>query len=323
MKFIIIILFFLNTLDAKPATKNEIVEFCKTKASEFNNYKRLYKHTYNKCMKENKNISFNKLQEVKKNEKIINEIRTKNKQLEINNNKKFAPRIIGIWMDNYAFIGTKIVLYKYYGKTYLANVFKTYSIITEVITKKVYNGIQIFDIKGKHFGEYFLLIPNQDLEFWNKTKSYYTASKVKLIKYELEKVKENIIKSHIKLQKNIYKESHYIRNIKLNISIRYFTLNGKTYFIGKTNLPKGTKIGIQLNNRASDFQIYISSNGEYESIGFSNLNKPLIGKYKVEIMIYNNQAWQTKEIINKLNHYYGYGLDKEDKKASILKEFIF
>jgi len=262
----------------------------------------------------------------KENKQIIKQKKQIEQTKEYKQNAKSAIKILGIWSDEYGFVGTKLVLYNYEGKLFLDNVFETYSITTELTSEEVLNGIVLYDINGKHFGEYFLLTSQKNLQFWNKTRNYYTAKKLKLTEDEIQRVKQLLHESQSGLSKKReikLKKENTIKNHKLKISINYHSLNGKIYFTGKTNLPQDTKIGIRLNDKASDFKIYIKHDGSYKSTGFSELDRPLHGKYKVELMLFRNQFWQTKKILKKLDDYYGYGLDYTDNKASVVKEFIF
>ncbi len=60
------------------------------------------------------------------------------------------------------------------------------------------------------------------------------------------------------------------------------------------------------------------------STGFSNLGNRLVGKYKVEIKVINNQFWQTKDIQKKLEEYgLEYGLFKENSTATIIHNYSF
>jgi hypothetical protein len=74
---------------------------------------------------------------------------------------------------------------------------------------------------------------------------------------------------------------------------------------GRTNLLKGTKLGIELLNdkisyRAQDFDIFIQDDSSFSSV-FSYKNDIFPnGKYKYQILLYQNESWQTKEILEDL-----------------------
>ncbi len=107
---------------------------------------------------------------------------------------------------------------------------------------------------------------------------------------------------------------------KIKVSLESYQVGTLRYFMGETNLPKNTKIGIRLNDRAADFKIYIKEDGSFDSVGFSDRGRALKGKHKVEVLIYN--SWQTKAIMEKLKKYYGYGLSSEGH-AVIIKNYYF
>lgn len=72
--------------------------------------------------------------------------------------------------------------------------------------------------------------------------------------------------------------------------------------IGETNLPEGTKLGISVkgsNYHAQDYKVFVES-GVYESAKFSNRGLPLIGRYDIEIMLYENKNWQTSRVLKEL-----------------------
>ncbi|MEJ1414310.1 MAG: hypothetical protein RPU90_12145 [Candidatus Sedimenticola sp. (ex Thyasira tokunagai)] len=98
-------------------------------------------------------------------------------------------------------------------------------------------------------------------------------------------------------------------NMKLSKSIE----GTKTHITGNTNLPEGTKIGVEVTctggYRAQDFKVWLSSDGSFKSGGFSNREKMLLGKCKAKVFTFNNKSWQTEPIRKKLSLYKGNGIE--------------
>jgi len=71
---------------------------------------------------------------------------------------------------------------------------------------------------------------------------------------------------------------------------------------GTTNLPDGTKLGIELMNggkpAAQDFDVLVTS-GRFHSAGFRNGGSPIVpGKRTVHILTYFTTSWQSQEILD-------------------------
>lgn len=94
----------------------------------------------------------------------------------------------------------------------------------------------------------------------------------------------------------------------LIIELDYIEEGVKIIFMGSTNLPTGTKLGITVTNgkgdRASDFDIFVENN-KFRSLGFSSKGRKMIGKYTVELFTYFNKNWQDQKTLEKLNKYKG------------------
>jgi len=76
---------------------------------------------------------------------------------------------------------------------------------------------------------------------------------------------------------------------------------GEVVIEGKTNLPDGLIIGVELHNgkklAAQDFKVRVYG-GQFQSTGFTNLGSPYApGRYRVHFLSYFNVAWQTPEIL--------------------------
>lgn len=105
---------------------------------------------------------------------------------------------------------------------------------------------------------------------------------------------------------------------KMVISFDYYKKDGAVYFRGTTNLPENTQIGITFDGDLMPYKIYTKEDGSFESQRIGVLR----GKYKIGILIYNNQFWQTKDVLKKLKKYYGYGSKKEGC-ATVTKTYSF
>jgi hypothetical protein len=81
-------------------------------------------------------------------------------------------------------------------------------------------------------------------------------------------------------------------------------ITGKVFIDGSTNLPNGTKVGVEVESvvsgkkrLAQDFEIFISG-GKFRSEGFTAGGSALpAGKHTVRLLSHFNNAWQTDEII--------------------------
>lgn len=85
--------------------------------------------------------------------------------------------LLGTWMANWGY-EYKMVAYKKDGETYIRSVFgdgsssdKTYEL------SESGKGIRLQDEGGKERGEFFIINPTSDLEFWSENGNYYTAPK--------------------------------------------------------------------------------------------------------------------------------------------------
>ncbi|MEX0582787.1 MAG: hypothetical protein WD185_03880, partial [Sneathiella sp.] len=117
----------------------------------------------------------------------------------------------------------------------------------------------------------------------------------------------------------------------IKISIDYKFDGNRLIFYGESNLPSGTKMGVNFTeinltesfsgsdaqgievftdengifygSTSQDFDIYIDDNGNFQSAGFSRQGDKVYGKYVFELFIYNNQNWQTSEVQRMLDNY--------------------
>lgn len=94
--------------------------------------------------------------------------------------------------------------------------------------------------------------------------------------------------------------AYSLSEINLSISAERNNLNG-VVIIGETNLPDGTKLGIELIHGkkagAQDYSVFVSS-GKFRSASFTNNGAPIPeGKQKVHVLTYFNELWQSQEIL--------------------------
>lgn len=80
--------------------------------------------------------------------------------------------------------------------------------------------------------------------------------------------------------------------------------NNGTVIGGVTNLPEGTKLGVELLNgtrlAGQDFNVFVAS-GKFHSAGFRNGTSPLPpGKQRVHIFTYFTTLWQSPAVLNLL-----------------------
>lgn len=106
--------------------------------------------------------------------------------------------------------------------------------------------------------------------------------------------------------KSVTTQTRNERKRELQISLKNKQIGKGTVFYGKTNLPDGTKLGINLEKNGKrcgqDFDIFISG-GEFNSAPFTSHGYPLSGTYSVELFTIFNKIWQTKDILILLESY--------------------
>jgi hypothetical protein len=83
------------------------------------------------------------------------------------------------------------------------------------------------------------------------------------------------------------------------------TGNGGIIIFGKVNLPKGTKIMLDLllsaNKIAGQSDLFLKDDGAFESGIFTNKGNPYTGgKYRIKIYSYFTSRWQSKEVLLKV-----------------------
>ncbi len=76
---------------------------------------------------------------------------------------------------------------------------------------------------------------------------------------------------------------------------------GEIVIEGRTNLPDGLVIGVELYNgkklAGQDFKVKVNG-GQFRSTGFTNRNSPYApGRYRVHFLSFFNGAWQSTEIL--------------------------
>ena len=97
--------------------------------------------------------------------------------------KKAEPKperkIIGSWLDDRPGVGAKMTLFYTNEKLFLESTYSDGSSGAKEMTESSENrGRRIDDKDGNDFGEYFLINPNNELEFWAKDDKYYTAARL-------------------------------------------------------------------------------------------------------------------------------------------------
>ncbi len=115
-----------------------------------------------------------------------------------------------------------------------------------------------------------------------------------------------------------------IQAAQLNIKVSHKVIDGKVFINGFTNLPEGTKVGVEVSSAADDYsaqsyKLYVNSSGLFQSEGFTDLGNPLVGSYNVEVISRINKFWQNEEILTKLARFEGNGVqgDKISLKYSM------
>jgi len=247
------------------------------------------------------------------------------KKLKSKETSSSEREIIGVWLSERPYDSYKMILYRNKNQLFLDKVYPTFTTTTEMKTTIINSGAEIYDIKGKYFGEYFLLKSNGSMEFWSKTGKYYSAKK---IQYEINGSNLSIFENNKFIKPKIDLSQ---KTKDLQLELEYYSQNNKTYFIGQTNLPENTKIGISIDSKSSDYKIYINKDGTFKSAGFSYLGKSIKGEHEIELIVYKNKLWQNNEVLKKLDKYKGYGIEKEsgsfktkmyfeDKKFDLVKK---
>jgi len=108
---------------------------------------------------------------------------------------------------------------------------------------------------------------------------------------------------------------------QLSIKVSHEVIGGKVFINGVTNLPKGTKVGVEVSSTADDYyaqsyKLYVNNSGLFQSVGFTRFGNPLVGNYNVEVISYINRYWQNKDILTKLVKFKGSGI--QDNKISVM-----
>lgn len=96
--------------------------------------------------------------------------------------------------------------------------------------------------------------------------------------------------------------------VELQLELRIKETENGTIFHGETNLPDGTKLGINLEKdgdiAAQDFAIYVKDS-VFSSPPFTKRGTPLSGEYKISVFTYFNKIWQRNDVLEKLKNYTG------------------
>jgi hypothetical protein len=85
-------------------------------------------------------------------------------------------KVIGTWLDDWSFIGSKItVYYSKDGKLIFENIYSDGSSTTEMVESNDPRGKKLEAARGNSIGEYYIINASNQLEFWGKNGNYYTA----------------------------------------------------------------------------------------------------------------------------------------------------
>jgi hypothetical protein len=120
----------------------------------------------------------------------------------------------------------------------------------------------------------------------------------------------------------------------LEISLEIAQQGAGTIFHGKTNLPDGTKLAIELvEPRAGailgqDFRVFVGR-GEFSSAPFSDRGRPWLGPFRVRVFCYFMPAWQAPALLKKLALYSSPhikaldpGLADSDRILEVVKDVV-
>ncbi len=85
-------------------------------------------------------------------------------------------KIIGSWLDDRPGVGAKLTLFYTNEKLFLESTYSDGSSgVKEKAERSDNRGLRIDDKEGNDFGDYFLINPNNELEFWDAGGYFYTA----------------------------------------------------------------------------------------------------------------------------------------------------
>jgi hypothetical protein len=85
-------------------------------------------------------------------------------------------KVIGTWLDDWSFIGSKITIYySKDGKLIFENIYSDGSSTTEMVESNDPRGKKLETARGNSIGEYYIINASNQLEFWGKNGNYYTA----------------------------------------------------------------------------------------------------------------------------------------------------
>ncbi len=132
--------------------------------------------------------------------------------------------------------------------------------------------------------------------------SKYSKEEIKMIKLKLTA----LLTSLLLLSISVFASQDISAKTEIQISLENKQIGKGTVFYGETNLPDGTKLGINLEKDGmlcgQDFKIFVSS-GEFCSGAFTSHGYPLSGTYNVGLFTVFNKLWQTKDILILLENY--------------------
>ena len=129
-------------------------------------------------------------------------------------------------------------------------------------------------------------VSSQKMEELSKNLSSLLQTKAKIVQIITPEKAKKIIRSVWSEEDRPVVEQQIEASHKIEVKLKYSRRGVKTYFEGTTNLPEHTRIGIELDDKGTDFNIYIKEDGSFVSaVGFSDLGKPFVGKHKIAICL--------------------------------------
>lgn len=163
-------------------------------------------------------------------------------------------------------------------------------------------------------------VSSHKMEELSKNFASLLQTKAKIVQIITPEKAKQIIRSVWSEENQPVVEQQAEASHKIEVTLKYSRRGVKTYFEGTTNLPEHTRIGIELDDKGTDFNIYIKEDGSFVSaVGFSDLGKPFVGKHKVAIIVYSNQRAQPKDVQKKLEEL---GV-KDEGEAKIIRHYSF
>lgn len=88
--------------------------------------------------------------------------------------------IVGVWLEDRTSVENRIEIYRKNQTLYIERTYADRSSGIDKLTEETApNGVRLFDRPNNEYGEYYLLTNDGNLQYWNKTRNYYTAKKIR------------------------------------------------------------------------------------------------------------------------------------------------